>query len=109
MTSKAVLLYMTAGSAEEAEDVAAALLTDRLVACVNILPGMRSLYVWEGAVQQDEECVVVAKSRRDLVPAITAKVAEVHSYDVPCVVALPIEDGNADFLQWIVEETAKTH
>lgn len=105
-TMSATLVYMTAGSMEEARSVGASLVERRLAACVNILPGMLSQYRWEGSVQTDEEVVLIAKTRGELVDALTGHVREIHSYDCPCVVALPIEGGNPAFLQWIADETA---
>ncbi|MDE0147742.1 MAG: divalent-cation tolerance protein CutA [Rhodospirillaceae bacterium] len=103
----ATLVYMTAGSVEEARAIGASLVARRLAACVNILPGMLSQYRWEGSIQTDEEVVLIAKTRSDLVDSLTGHVREIHSYDCPCVVALPIEGGNPAFLQWIEEETAE--
>ena len=100
------LVYITAGSVEEARAIGASLVERRLAACVNILPGMLSQYRWEGSVQTDEEAVLIAKTRSELVEAMTGHVREIHSYDCPCVVALPIEGGNPEFLQWIADETA---
>jgi periplasmic divalent cation tolerance protein len=99
------LIYMTAGSLEEAKMLGRTLVEDRLAACVNILPGMISMYWWEGGAQHDDEIVVIAKTRADLVDALTARVLDVHSYSCPCVVSLPIDGGNPAFLQWIVDET----
>lgn len=101
------LVYMTAGSVEEARAIGASLVERRLAACVNILPGMLSQYRWEGSVQTDEETVLIAKTRSELVDALTRHVQEIHSYDCPCVVALPIRGGNPAFLQWIADETAE--
>ena len=103
---KKYLVYMTAGSVPEARRLAQALLKDRLAACVNILPGMRSIYHWQGAVETAEETVLVAKTRQSLAEALTARVRQLHTYDVPCVVTLPMTGGNADFLRWIEDETA---
>ncbi|MBM3487456.1 MAG: divalent-cation tolerance protein CutA [Alphaproteobacteria bacterium] len=99
------LVYMTASSAAEARRIGAALVEARLAACVNMIEGMTSLYRWEGRIEEGREVVVVAKTRRALVPALTAAVKAAHSYTVPCVVALPIEAGNPDFLDWIAAET----
>jgi len=99
------LVYMTAGSLDEAKAIGASLVERRLVACVNILPGMISQYRWQGAVRTDEEVVLIAKTNTDLVEALTAHVLAMHSYDCPCVVTLPIQDGNPAFLQWIADET----
>jgi len=103
----ATLVYMTAGSVEEARAIGASLVERRLAACVNILPGMLSQYRWEGSVQTDEETVLIAKTRSDLVDALTGHVREIHSYDCPCIVALPIRGGNPAFLRWIADETAE--
>ena len=103
----ATLVYMTAGSVAEARKIGASLVERRLAACVNILPGMLSQYRWEGSVQTDEEAVLIAKTRGELVDALTGHVRGIHSYDCPCIVALPIDGGNPEFLQWIADETAE--
>lgn len=102
----AVWIYMTAGSLDEARDIGRTLVEERLAACVNILEGMRSLYRWDGGVEEDEEVVLIAKTRASLVDTLTDRVKAVHSYDCPCVVALPITGGNPAFLDWIKLETA---
>ncbi len=98
-------VYITASSAEEAGKIGKALVEARLAACANVIGAIQSYYWWEGAVQQDTEAALILKTRADLVEALTAKVKELHSYDCPCVVALPIEGGNAEFLAWIDAET----
>lgn len=105
MTDTPVWIYMTAGTLDEAREIGRSLIDDRLAACVNILAGMRSLYRWNGGVQEDEEVVMIAKSRAGLVDSLTARVKALHSYDCPCVVALPITAGNPEFLDWIGLET----
>jgi len=81
--------------------VARALLDRHLVACVNIVPGVRSLYRWEGKIEDDGESLLVLKTTRDNVERVIAAVREAHSYDVPEVLSLPVEDGNADYLEWV--------
>lgn len=103
--SEPTLVYMTAGGAEEARRIGKALVEARLAACVNLIEGMKSMYWWEGAVQEDAEVVMIAKTRAALVEPLTAKVRELHSFDCPCVVAVPIAGGNPAFLQWIAVET----
>ena len=100
------LIYMTASNDAEARTIARILVQERLAACVNILAGMRSVYHWEGEIQEESEIVLIAKTRRDRVPALTDRVTEIHSYDCPCVVAIPIDGGNPDFLDWIDAETS---
>ena len=104
-----VLIYMTAGTKAEAERIAAALIERRLAACVNILGEITSVYHWNGQVEQGGEVALTAKTRADLVDSVTACVTEVHSYDCPCVVAMPIEAGHGAFLDWIARETATAH
>ena len=98
-------VYITCASETEAENIGTVLVERRLAACVNILPGMRSLYWWQGKVESGRETVLIAKTRSDLVIELTEAVKAVHGYEVPCVVALPITGGNRDFLDWIDNET----
>ena len=102
---EARFVYITCGSQEEAERIAAALIQERLAACANLIPGMISLYHWEGEVKQDQEFILIAKTTAERVGALTQRVKALHSYEVPCVVALPIEGGNADFIRWLHTET----
>ena len=99
------LIYITTASQEEAEHIGRALVTERLVACVNILPQHLAIYWWEGRVQEDYEVVVIAKTRKELVDALVARVRELHSYTCPCVVALPITGGFDEYLGWVYRET----
>jgi periplasmic divalent cation tolerance protein len=99
------LVYITAAGAEEANQIGRALISDRLAACVNIFSNMRCMYWWDGDVQNDEEVVLIAKTKASLVPELIEKVRALHSYDVPCIIALPIETGHQPFLDWIGEET----
>ena len=99
------LIYMTAGSLEEAEKIGKALVDDRLAACVNIIERMHSFYWWEGKVQEDHEVVMIAKTTQSLVEALVEKVKALHGYSVPCIVSVPISGGNPDFLLWIDEVT----
>ncbi|MFP4630375.1 MAG: divalent-cation tolerance protein CutA [Desulfohalobiaceae bacterium] len=101
----AVLVYMTAKDKEEAQRVGQALVEARLAACVNILDNMQSMFWWQGGAQSEHEAVLLAKTRVGLVSSLNSKVQEVHSYDCPCVVAVPIIDGNPEFLDWVREET----
>ena len=100
-----VLVYITAANATEAEALGRALVERRLAACVNILPGCRSLFWWEGRVQEEAEVPLLVKTAADRLEALTAAVKELHSYSVPCVAAVPLVGGNAAFLEWIVTAT----
>jgi periplasmic divalent cation tolerance protein len=98
-------IYITAKDRDQARAIGRALVEERLAACVNIIDGVNSFYWWHDAIQDDREAVVIAKTRAELVPKLTDRVRALHSYQVPCVVALPILSGNPDFLTWIEQET----
>ncbi len=99
------LVYMTCSSEEEARRIGRTLVEERLAACANVVAGMRSCYWWQGEVQEDEEAVLIAKTRAALVDRLSARVKELHSSDVPCIVALALDGGNPDFLKWIEDQT----
>lgn len=102
-----VVLLVTAGTAEEGERIARALIDERLVACVNLVGPIRSIYRWEGAVESASECLLILKARAADVDAVAARVRALHSYDVPEVLALPVSAGSAPYLSWLVEATAR--
>lgn len=103
----AVFVYVTAGSEAEAAAIGRAVVEERLAACANILPVIRSLYWWDGAVQDSAEAALILKSTDAQAEALTARIRALHAYDCPCVVVLPITGGNPDFLAWLAEETAE--
>ncbi len=103
---EAVLLYVTTEDEAEAEAIGRRVVEARLAACANILPGMRSVFHWDGAVQTGRECVLILKTRTDLAERATEAVKAAHSYDCPCVLQLPVQGGNRGFLDWIAAETA---
>jgi periplasmic divalent cation tolerance protein len=99
-----VAVLVTAADAAQAEKIARALVEERLAACANILPGMVSIFRWEGEIQEANEAVLILKSHGDLLERLTARIKALHSYSVPCVVGLPIQGGNEAFLGWIAAE-----
>lgn len=99
------LLYVTVSNPQEAEKIAAQLVEDRLVACANIIPGIQSIYIWEDKIQNDQECLMILKTRADLAQRAAQKTCELHSYDTPCVLFLNVEDGAEKFLTWIQDNT----
>ena len=105
MTS-AVVVLSTAGSTEEAERIATALVEERLAACVNLVPGLTSIYRWQGAVERASEVLLVVKTRRSLTTRLVARLTELHSYDVPEAIVLPIDAGARPYLAWLLGETA---
>jgi periplasmic divalent cation tolerance protein len=103
---KISLVYITIDSYAAAEILGKKLIEENLAACVNILPGMTSFYRWQGAIETAKETVMIAKTQTGLVDKLTARVKSLHSYMVPCVVAMPIEGGNPDFIKWVKQETS---
>lgn len=101
----AVAILITASSPAEGEKLAEALVAEKLVACVNRLEGVSSVYWWEGRVERASEVLLIAKTRGELAGKVVARVKALHSYTVPEVVALPIVAGNPDYLKWIDEVT----
>ncbi len=99
------MIYMTARDEEEARRIASALLERRLIACANILP-IQSLYRWKGRTVEDVEAAVIMKTKATLVDKAIAEARRLHSYEVPCLVAYPMETGLTEYLGWIEEETA---
>jgi periplasmic divalent cation tolerance protein len=106
MSDQFVVVFTTvAASGEAAGAIARALVDERLAACVNLLPPMRSVYRWEGAVQQDDERQLVIKTTRARVPELWTRLRALHPYDLPEFLVLPIADGSHAYLEWIREST----
>ncbi len=100
-------LYITCKDKQEAIEVGKELVEDKLVACANIIEGMTSMYWWNGKVEQEQEVILIAKTQSNLFDRVNEKVSELHSYEVPCVVAFPIVAGNKEYLDWITDSTQK--
>ena len=103
MTDKIVVLS-TCESSDEATKIARHLVEKRVAACVNIVPGARSIYRWKGAIEEAGEFVLLIKTRRDLFPHLRAELEKIHSYEVPEAIALPIVDGSEAYLGWLDRE-----
>ena len=106
MTDKIVILS-TCGTEAEAERIARNLVEARLAACVNLVPRVRSIYRWEGAIEEAAECLLVIKSSRALFDRLREALETAHSYDVPEIVALPVVDGAPAYLGWMNENLGK--
>ncbi|RBY85430.1 divalent-cation tolerance protein CutA [Blastococcus sp. TF02A-26] len=98
-------VVVTAADPEELAGLTRDLVDRRLAACGHVVPAIRSIYRWEGAVHDEPEARVALHTRRALVSAIVEHVTAVHPYDVPCVIALPLVDGAPDYLAWVRRET----
>lgn len=101
----ALVVLVTAPTAEQAAALARALVDERLAACGNVLAGVRSVYRWEGSVHEDAEALLVLKTTRARFEALRERVIALHPYQVPEVLALPVEAGSAEYLAWIAAET----
>ena len=97
------MVYITAANEDEALRVGRELVDQKLAACANILPRMKSVYRWKGEIREDDEAVLIVKTAADRVAAVTNAVKAMHSYECPCVVALVIEPGNAAYFDWLRE------
>lgn len=94
----------TAPDKSVAESLASSVVEERLAACANLIPGVTSIYRWEGEIRTDAEVLVVFKTTDDRFNALRDRVLELHPYDVPEVLALPVPEGSADYLDWVREE-----
>jgi periplasmic divalent cation tolerance protein len=102
-----VVAFITTASYEEARKIADALVAQRKAACVNIVPRVNSTFRWKGKIENAEESLLVVKTRARLFPEVVRVVKSIHSYKVPEIVALPIVEGNPDYLAWLKEETGE--
>jgi len=99
-----VFAYITAKNFEEARKIGKHLVKERLVACVNIIPKINSFYFWEKKMQDNNEAAIIAKTRKGKENNIIKEVKKIHSYDVPCILFIPIAGGNKEYLDWVKKE-----
>lgn len=103
MMADFMVVYITVGSPEEAERLAGVLVEEKLAACVNRIGGVRSTYAWEGKIETDEEELLIIKTSSARFPQLEERVRELHSYDVPEIIAVPVLEGSRAYLQWMAE------
>jgi periplasmic divalent cation tolerance protein len=103
---QASVVLVTAGNAEQANAIGRSLVDERLAACVNVVGPIRSIYRWRDAVEDESEYLLLIKTRKRLCPAIERRVKELHSYEVPEVLALSPSSGSSRYLAWLMESTA---
>jgi periplasmic divalent cation tolerance protein len=101
-----ILVLCTCPSLSEADAVATALIEERLAACVNRLPGIKSMYRWEGKVTHDDEILLLIKTSANLFTRLEKTIKKLHPYETPEIIAIPISAGSTDYLRWIGESTA---
>ena len=100
-----MVIFVTAGSAEEAGRIGRALVEERLVACANVVPAVRSIYRWEGRIADEAECLLILKTRSERFADVEARVRSLHSYRVPEIVALDATQVSTPYLEWLLRET----
>lgn len=105
--SEEIAVLITAPNDEMAAAISRALVEARLAACANIVRGIRSIYAWQGKIEDETEVLMIVKTRRELFDTLKAKVRQLHSYEVPEIIALPIVTGSEDYLAWLRESTSQ--
>lgn len=100
-----MFVYVTAKDSDEARMIGETVVSERLAACANFLGGIESVYWWQGRLCRDDETAIIIKTSAERKPALIERIRELHSYECPCIVCLPIDGGNRDFLNWIAAET----
>ena len=104
----AIIVLVTASSEDEAQRLGRKVIDQRLAACVNVLPKLRSIFQWEGKLSEEEECLMILKARQSLFKDVEETIRTEHSYDVPEIIALPIIAGSQPYLSWIHDMTETT-
>ena len=100
-----ILIFITVSSEKEGEKISQALVKEKLAACVNMIGGVKSLFSWKGQISLEEEVLLIAKTKDKLFESLKKRVLELHSYEVPEIIALPILAGFEKYLEWIKKET----
>lgn len=102
---EAIIIFITAPNEDEAVKIARRIVEERLAGCVNIIRGVRSIYSWQGNIEDEPEVLMVVKTRKELFEPLSKRVKELHSYTIPEVIAFPIAEGSKDYLNWLKEVT----
>jgi periplasmic divalent cation tolerance protein len=103
---EAIVVYITAPNEEEAVKISKIIVEEKLAGCINIVRGIRSIYMWQGKIEDDPEVLMIAKTQRSLFNALMTRVKELHPYTVPEIIAMPVIEGSADYLNWLKEVTS---
>jgi periplasmic divalent cation tolerance protein len=101
------VVFVTVGKEAEAVEIAQTLVREQRVACVNIVSGVRSIYRWKGEVCDDQEWLLIMKTRTSLIASLRDRIRDLHSYEVPEIIAFPIDQGLPEYLNWVLENTAR--
>lgn len=100
------LLYVTAANEEEATKISQTLVEEKLAACTNILGSISSVYRWQGAIETGSEVAMLVKTSTDKASKVIDRIADIHSYETPCILTIPVDGGFGPFLDWVSEQTA---
>ena len=103
--SEFIVVYITAPNLEEAQSLAQTLVREKLAACVNIIPGIQSVYQWDNAVQTDNELLLICKSRTERFESLKKRVQALHTYEVPEIISIALQNGSEPYLNWVRENT----
>ncbi len=103
--SEVSMVFVTVGDADEAVALAGKLVAEKYVACVNMVPRIRSIYLWKGEVRDEGEVLLIMKTRISFFPELQRRIRELHSYEVPEIIALPVSQGLPEYLQWVLDCT----
>ena len=103
MSGELQVVLCTAPDADTAQSLATTLVTEKLAACVNIIPGITSIYRWKGAIEQDTEQLLLIKTAAAGFQQLSARIRELHPYELPEIISVPIETGQQDYIQWITD------
>ncbi len=103
MSEKAIVVLVTAPSHSDAADIAKTIVSEKLAACVNLIPHIRSIFYWEDKVQDESETLMLIKTTQNLFDTLKKRIIMTHPYSVPEIISIEIQDGNAEYLNWIFE------
>jgi periplasmic divalent cation tolerance protein len=104
-STEVIVVFITAPNEKEAAGIARSLVESKLAACVNIIKNIRSIYSWQGNIEDDSEVLMIVKTKKGLFSALSSRIRELHSYDVPEIIALPLIDGSEDYIKWLLDST----
>ena len=105
MTTEYIFVFITAPNEEEASKISYTVVEERLAACVNIIRSVRSIYRWQGAIEDESEVLMIVKTKKTLFERLQKRVKELHSYSVPEIIGLPVTEGSKQYLHWLGQET----
>ena len=105
MTTEYIIVHVTAPNEEEASKISRTVVEERLAACVNIIRSVRSIYRWQGRLEDEQEVLMIIKTKRTLFERLQGRVKELHSYTVPEIIGLPVIEGSEEYLNWLGQET----